>query len=244
MLSLVIPTYRERDNIEPLLTRLGTVAPSLGEPIEVLIVDNASDDGTADRARSLLGQVVPGRVVEPALRCGLAEAVLLGIREASGDLIGVMDADLSHPPELLPRLVEAVRAGRQMAVASRYTPGGGVEGWPRLRRMLSRLGNLAARPLTTVADTTAGYFVIRAELLRRLSLKAQGFKILLEILVQGCLHDVEEVPYVFRDRVRGESKLSGQVLGSYTAQLARLYAHRLRHACPHERTAGMQCPHG
>ena len=231
MLSVVIPTDCERENIEPLLMRLSVTAPQLGEPMEVLIVDNRSDDGTSVQARRLLGEVIQGRVIECAKKVDLARAVMLGIVEAKGDVIGVMDADLSHPPELLPELIRAVRAGSQVAVASRYVSGGRIMNWPWKRRALSRIGNLLARPLTRVNDATSGYFIFQRSLMRPLLLQPRGFKILLELLVRGDVGVVQEIPYVFRDRLRGSSKLRAWTLWCYVVQLSQLYLYRLNRFC-------------
>ena len=230
MVSLVIPTYQERDNMTPLLERLRAVAPSVGEPIEVVIVDNRSSDGTAGCARALLGGTLPGRVIECVRDTGLAESVMEGARAASGDLLGVMDADLSHPPELLPQLVAAVRQGNEVALASRYVPGGGITRWPWSRRLASQAANWLARPLTPVADATSGYFVCRREVVTSCGLHPRGFKILLEILVRGRVRRVREVPYVFTDRVRGVSKLNGRTAGLFLMQLAALSLARVRGA--------------
>ena len=230
MISLIIPTYRERDNVEPLLRRVSRMAPELGEPLEVLVVDNRSDDGTAEQARQLLGQLVPGRLIECPQPVELAQAVTQAAREARGDVIGVMDADLSHPPELLPELARAARAGAEVAVASRYVPGGRIERWPWHRRWLSRIGNLLAQPLTGVADATSGYFVCRAGVLKSLTRPPRGFKILLELLVRGKVQRVQEIPYTFTDRLHGSSKLGCRVLWRYGTQVAWLYAYRLRNA--------------
>ncbi len=237
MISVIIPTYQERDNIEPLLRRLAAVRPSLGEPLEVLIVDSNSDDGTADYGRQLFGELIPGRVIALDTQQGLAAAVLEGVRQATGDVIGVMDADLSHPPEVLPLLVRAVRAGNQVAVASRYVRGGRIVNWRWSRRMLSRIGNLMARPLVPVADATSGYFVAETDLLKAIPRSPRGFKILLELLVRGCVHRVDEIPYVFVNRVRGASKLGIRILWLYLMQLGSLYVHRVIHPCPHQRGA-------
>ena len=138
-----------------------------------------------------------------------------------------MDADLSHPPELLPELVAPIRAGQDMTVASRYVPGGGIRDWPWSRRLLSWLGTTLVRPLVPVADATSGYFAARAELLKRLTRPPRGFKILLEILVQLRVRRVREVPYVFTDRRHGASKLKGRVLWWYLGQVLRLYGMRV-----------------
>ncbi|MBI4342073.1 MAG: polyprenol monophosphomannose synthase [Candidatus Omnitrophica bacterium] len=238
MVSLIIPTYRERENLEPLLERLALVRASLGEPLEVLIVDSDSEDGTAACAQSLLARLQLGRLIEHPRGQGLARAVMSGVGQASGDLIGVMDADLSHPPELLPALAAAVRAGSEVAVASRYVSGGGAVNWPRSRRLLSRVGNRLARPLVPVADATSGYFVCRAALVRGLAVHPRGFKILLEILVQGDVRRAREIPYVFTDRRRGSSKLDAHALLAYLVQLGRLYWSRAA------RPAGRGAGHG
>ena len=229
MVSLIIPTCEERENIEPLLARLAAVRSRLEEPLEVLVVDSSSQDGTAACARHTLHREALGHVIVASTRCDVAQAVRLGIRQAAGDLIGVMDADLSHPPELLPALVKAIRnEGVQVAVASRYVRGGGLAGWPWHRKVLSRLGNLVVRPLTPVADATSGYFVCEAPLMRSVERPLSGFKVLLEPLVTGRAHRVEEIPYVFTDRQRGASKLRPRILWAYAKQLARLYWERCR----------------
>lgn len=230
MLTVVIPTYQERGNVEPLCRRLEEARARLGEPLEVLMVDDRSEDGTAAHAGQLLFQTGLGRVIERDGVRDLSQAVLEGLRQARGDLIGVMDADLSHPPELLSSLVGAIRSGCDIAVASRYVPGGGVANWPWLRRGLSRLANGLARPLTRVHDATSGYFVGRASVLRAARAQPEGFKILLELLATTRQLRVVEVPYRFQDRRVGASKLAFRPLWLYLKQLGRLYGRRL-HLC-------------
>lgn len=229
MLSVVVPTYQERRALEDLLPRLAAVRRALPEGLEVLVVDDGSTDGTAEFAEAFFAAERFGSVVRREGPADLAQAVLDGIRQARGAWIAVMDADLSHPPELLPTLLRAVTDGCQLAVASRYVQGGRVENWPWWRRVLSRMGNWLARPLVPVADATSGYFLGTAALLKRLALSPAGFKILLEILVRGEVHRVREVPYHFTDRRHGTSKLGRRVLWLYLVQVGRLYGYRLRH---------------
>lgn len=236
MLSIVIPTYQERENIESLLSRLNLVRQQLDEPMELIIVDGQSRDGTAGLARRLLKDWVLAQVLECHPSKGLAGAVCLGLSKARGDLFGVMDADLSHPPEILPDLVRALRSGRALAVASRYVPGASVRQWPLRRQILSRAANWLARPLVPVADATSGYFACPTELARAFVLKAQGFKILLELLVASGVRDVQEVPYNFIDRKHGLSKLKGRVLLLYASQLVRLYATHFLRSIPFPRS--------
>lgn len=224
MVSVIIPTYNERPNLEPLLSRLAAVRKALGEPLEIIVVDDASPDGTADVAERFLAQWSLGRVVRRQGRRDLAGAVLDGVREARGDLLGVMDADLSHPPERLPELVRAVRNGCDLAVASRYVAGGGVQGWRWHRRWLSHAANVLVQPLTRVRDATSGYFVCEADMIRKTEWQLVGFKILLELLASGRARQIREIPYLFSDRRAGSSKLGARPMWCYARQLIRLYA--------------------
>ncbi len=237
MFTLVIPTYNERLTIEPLLDRVAAVRLGWPEELEVLVMDDGSTDGTIAAAEAALARLRLGRVVQRHGQPDLAQAVLEGIRQARGEMIGVMDADLSHPPELLPSLAKAVQAGQDVVVASRYVSGACIQTFAAWRWALSRLANWLARPLTPVADATSGYFVARAEVVRSIAPAPRGFKILLEILVTQCVHRVQEVPYQFTERAAGQSKLRWSVCASYGAQLLRLGWHRLRHPCRHRRGA-------
>jgi len=230
MLSVVVPTYCERENIRPLIERLATVLGALDEPAELLIMDDSSPDGTAEEARAAAGELGISdrvRVIVRSGNRGLAQAVTEGFREARGDVLAVMDADLSHPPELLPELLAPIRAGRaQATVASRRVPGGGVAGWPLRRRLASYLAGIVARPLIPVRDTTSGFFAIRREAVEGVRLQPRGYKIGLEVLARGKCGAVEEVPFTFTDRRAGASKLGGAVALAYLAQLAALYRFR------------------
>jgi dolichol-phosphate mannosyltransferase len=131
-----------------------------------------------------------------------------------------MDADLSHPPAVLPDLIGAINQGSLLAVGSRYVPGGGVVNWPLKRRFVSRVSCLLARPLTAVKDATSGFFAFRREVIEGVRLNPWGFKIGLEIYVKARHQGkIKEVPFVFTDRRAGESKLSGKVMGLYLKQL-------------------------
>ncbi len=226
MLSILIPTYQEREAIGELLQRLAVIRTRLPEAVEVLVIDDRSEDGTPDIAEQILQREALGRVLRREGPRDLTQAILTGCQSASGDLIAVMDADLSHPPELLPALVEAVRSGHDVAVASRYVPGGSVANWAWRRRVLSWMGCVMARPLVGIADATSGYFVCKAPVFKALSVRSHGFKILLEMLVQGGAQRVCEIPYTFVDRKRGSSKLNRRVLWLYVLQLGQLYLRR------------------
>ena len=230
MLSVIVPTYNERDNIRPLLERVLAVFDKLPGGAELLIVDDDSPDRTADEARGVarsLGAEDRVRVIVRKGERGLAPAVMEGFREAAGDILAVMDADLSHPPELLPELLGPILSGRaEVAVASRRVKGGGVSNWPLRRRLSSWFAGLLARPLVQIRDTTSGYFALRRSVIEGAKLKPRGYKIGLEILVRGRYDRAEEVPFVFTDRAAGRSKLGGGVVLDGLAQLGSLYRER------------------
>lgn len=204
--SIVVPTLNEVDNVEPLVRQIMAAAPSC---LEVLIVDDGSTDGTRERVRSLLPQY-PLRLIErdhPTL--GLSGAVIAGARAARGEILVVMDADLSHPPENISSLVTPLLAGRaDMVIGSRYVAGGTTPGWPLYRKIMSRIAAGMAYPLTGVHDSMCGFFAISRALLLQLAPSATGFKIAFEIIVRGG-HGLRvlEVPIAFVDRARGKSKM-------------------------------------
>jgi dolichol-phosphate mannosyltransferase len=216
--TVVVPTYNESDNLPTLVERVCTALPGA----EVVVVDDASKDGTADVAREL-AKKFPVRVVERFDERGLSTAVLRGMDEARTDLCVVMDADLSHPPEAIPKLVQAVQDGADVAVGSRYVPGGDIDEWPLFRRFASRAGTLLARPLTPVRDPMAGFFCLRKSLFAGIALKPRGFKILLEILARTGTKKTAEVPIHFEDRAAGASKFSSKERREFLKQVWTLY---------------------
>ncbi len=189
---------------------------------EVIVMDDDSPDGTAN----LVGELQIPRIRAVNRRGkprGLAPAVADGFREAKGDVWCVMDADLSHPPEVLPLLAEAISKGAVIAVGSRYVKGGGVKDWPWKRRMASRAACLTANLVTPVRDATSGFFMVKREAMEGVVLHPQGFKIGLEVFVKARHGGkISEVPYTFKDRTRGSSKLGGLVIRQFFDQLRRL----------------------
>lgn len=216
--TVIVPTYNEAANLPELVKRICGALPGA----EVLIIDDASKDGTADVARKLAGEW-PVRVVERFDERGLSTAVLRGFQEARTDLCVVMDADLSHPPESIPGIVKAVQEGADVVVGSRYVRGGDIENWPFLRRMTSLMGTMLARPLTPVRDPMAGFFGLRRSLLDGVTLKPKGFKILLEILARTGTRKTFEVPIRFEDRAAGASKFSSKERREFLQQVGTLY---------------------
>jgi len=214
--SVVVPTFNEAENIGLLVERLRAVLPG----VEVVVVDDGSPDGTAEVASSLPGVVV----IRRPRKLGLGSAVREGARRASADIVVVMDADLQHPPEVVPRLVEALaKCGADVAVASRYMEGGYAVWGSPVRLAVSRLSALAVRLLIPgvrgVRDPLSGFFACRRGLL--LTSAEPGYKVLLDLLTRRRLR-VVEVPYVFEPRRRGASKLSVEEAARFTRLILRL----------------------
>lgn len=216
--TVVVPTYNESENLPVLVERICASQPGA----EIVVVDDASKDGTAQVAREL-AKKFPVRVVERFDERGLSTAVLRGLEEARTDLCVVMDADLSHPPEAIPKLVKAVQDGADVAVGSRYVPGGDIDEWPLFRRFASKAGTLLARPLTPVRDPMAGFFCLKKSLFAGIPLKPRGFKILLEILARTGTRKTVEVPIHFEDRAAGSSKFSSKERREFLKQVWTLY---------------------
>lgn len=224
MVSIIIPTYNEKENIQEMIPMIFRALRKGRIRGEVIVVDDNSPDGTAKAAEGMRRKF-PVRVVRRKGKLGLSSAVIEGFRVAKGDALGVMDADLSHPAEALPEMVRGLEE-YDMTVGSRHVSGGGIEGWPLRRRIISKFAILLARPLTPLNDTTSGYFMVRRELLVGLKLNPRGFKICLEIAVKSGAR-IREVPIVFRDRASGESKLGGSVMWDYLLHLKDLYKFKL-----------------
>lgn len=224
---MIVPTFNERDSLPLLVSRLAEVSRRL--PMELVIVDDASPDGTGALAESLAREaVLPITVIHRQMKAGLASAAIAGAAGSRGRILTVMDADLSHPPELLPDLVAVVEAGADIAIASRYVPGGGVERWPLWRRMVSRMATWMTRRLLglRVRDPLSGFFAVRREILTEVGYLGLGYKLLVEILARNPHNRVGEVPYRFIDRQLGQSKLSFAELVAFARLLVQLKVRR------------------
>lgn len=218
-LSIVVPTYNERDRLPDLVAAVFDAYSSANLEAELIIVDDNSPDGTGALADELAARHRL-QVIHRRGKLGLGTAVIEGFDAAHAPIVGVIDADLSHPPSLLPKMLAAMReSGADLVIGSRYIPGGGTRNWPFGRLALSRLACLLARPLTPVKDATSGFFLIRRDLARGVRISAGGFKICLELLVRGRPSSVAEVPYVFEGRTAGESKMNLKEALGYLEQL-------------------------
>jgi dolichol-phosphate mannosyltransferase len=227
MISVVIPTFKEADSIQQVIRRSGSALANAGEDYELIVVDDNSGDGTAELAEKL-GDEFHVRVLRRDGRLGLATAVVDGWKLAKGDMLGVIDADLQHPPEILVALANALRqSNADLAVASRYIAGGGISDWEFIRRVISSgathmAASVLPLKLSAVSDPMSGMFVVRAAAISDAALSPLGYKILLEVLARGRIENVVEVPYEFEERTLGASKLGARQYGEYLAHLVKL----------------------
>ncbi len=216
MISIIVPTYNEKENIKKLIDE---VSEYLDEKIEyeIIVVDDDSPDLTWEIAEKIENKKV--KVLRRMGKRGLASAVIDGFLKAKGDIFVVMDADFSHDFRIIPDLAGKIKEGNEIAVGSRFVKGGGVEGWPLYRIFISRGATLLANILLDikVKDPMSGFFAIEREVFERIKdkLNPKGYKILLEILARSGSKKITEVPYVFKDRKYGKSKLSGKIINEY-----------------------------
>jgi len=224
-ISIIVPTYREAPNIEPLVTRAFASLEGAGVPAEMVIVDDNSQDGTEAIVESL-GKRFPVRCVIRTTDRGLSSAVLAGFQQARHDRFVVMDADLQHPPEMIPAIAaELDRDGCDFVLATRYAGGGKLPAdWPWHRRLASRTATWLARPLAPLSDPMSGFFAMhRNTWTDAAPLDPIGFKIGLELYVKGRCRRPREVPFTFGLRPAGESKFRLVEQVRYLRHLSRLY---------------------
>ena len=224
--SIVVPTYREAENIKPLAERLFSALHAAGVEAELIIVDDDSRDGTEEAVEALRDRYAVRLIVRRGER-GLSSAVLAGFREAEHDLLVVMDADLQHPPEAVPALLDRLPQS-DFVIGTRYGGEGGIaEDWPFLRRIVSRVATALARPLAPLTDPMSGFFALHRQTWERSArLDPIGYKIALELYVKGGCTRPAEVPIQFAARTAGTSKLSLTEQVRYLRHLARLYRFR------------------
>jgi len=206
-LSLVIPTYNERENVQFLIEKIQEEFIKDNIRGEIIVVDDNSPDGTGKILDQLNKLNKNFKVIHRKGKLGLSSAVLEGWRIAEGDVLGVMDADLSHPPEKIKELFFAIYKDKaDFAIGSRYAKGGRIVGWTLKRKIMSKIATLLARTFTKVKDPMTGFFMFRKECIKDVPLNPKGFKILLEILIKGKYKKIKEIPITFSNRLGGKSK--------------------------------------
>ena len=232
-LSLVIPTYNEGQAIQSMISQLTRLLDhAIPGQYELIVVDDNSPDHTWELAQQMMSDYPQLRAMRRQEERGLSTAVVRGWQVARGEVLGVIDGDLQHPPEVLLKLLEAIQ-GADLAVASRHVEGGGVSDWGLVRRLLSRgaqvLGLLILPQVVgRVTDPMSGYFMVRRSAIANKPLSPLGYKILLEVLGRGEIRQVAEVGYVFQERQSGESKVTWKQYVDYLRHLFRLRLARFK----------------
>ena len=233
-LSVIVPTYCEREALPILLPLLAQALKDQDLTFEILVIDDDSPDGTADVARNLARiHDIPIRLEVRRGTRSLSLAVLRGAELARYDVIAVLDADLSHNPHDVSRVAEPVLCGAaDIAVGSRYCMNGKIENWPLLRRCMSGMGTQLAKLLTRAKDPLSGFFATQRSFLREQSifLRPRGYKILLELLARRNSLRIVEVPVTFTDRSHGKSKFGLRQAMQFLAQCGSLGFSRLRNS--------------
>jgi len=228
--SIIIPTYNESENIIQILKSIGEHIPK-DIATEAIIVDDNSPDGTGkivedyiNDTQNKTGYTID--VIHRKTKSGLSSAILDGIQHSSGETVVVMDSDFSHPPKIIPQLIEEIKTSKyDIAIASRYTEGGEVNGWSTKRKLISKTAKGIAKAGLGVneSDPMSGFFAFNRNILEGIKFDAIGYKMLLEILVKTKGAKVKEIPYTFTDRTRGSSKLDSSTMFDYVKSVWKLY---------------------
>jgi len=229
-ISIIIPTYNESQNIINILKSIGSNLPK-NILTQAIIVDDNSPDGTGKIVEDYLKNLKKMadytiEIIHRKAKDGLGSAILNGIQHAKGDTIVVMDSDFSHPPQIIPKLIESVKKYQfDIAVASRYIKGGNIQGWSLKRKIMSKFATLIAKKGLGIdaKDPMSGFFAFKKNILNGLNIDAIGYKILLEILVKTKNVTITEIPYTFQDRELGSSKLNLKIILDYYKSVWKLY---------------------
>ncbi|MDD5142612.1 glycosyltransferase family 2 protein [Methanoregula sp.] len=219
-LTVIIPTFKEEANIRTIITEVETVFRNSGLNGEILVVDDNSPDNTIAIVSELKKTLPNLNLLVRTSDHGLSQSVADGFSHASADVFVVIDADLSHPPALIPKMYAEIRAGADIVIGSRYMEGGGIRKWPIKRRVISLGATFLGRLLfPEVTDPVSGFFALRKSVVTHAKLKPRGYKILLEVLGKGSWENDKEIPFEFSDREVGSSKLKIKTIIEYAQQV-------------------------
>ncbi len=228
-LSLVIPTYNEEKNIQKLIKKIQKEFKENKINGEIIIVDDNSPDKTGIILDSLKRKQKNLKIIHRKEKMGLSSAILEGWKAADGEILGVMDADLSHPPEKIKELFKTIENGAvDFVVGSRYVKNGKINGWSFKRKLISKSATLLARTCTKIKDPMSGFFMIKKECIEREKINSKGFKILLEIITKANYKKIKEIPIIFTNRVEGKSKIRASEIFYYFQNLSECLLYKIR----------------
>jgi len=229
-LTVIIPTFREEANIRNIITEVDAVFRNNTLNGEILVVDDNSPDNTAAIVNELKKTNPNVNLLVRTADPGLSQSVADGFLHASADIFVVIDADMSHPPALIPKMYEEIRAGCDVVIGSRYMEGGGIRKWPLKRRVISLGATFLGRLLfPEITDPVSGFFAIRRSVVTGAQLKPRGYKILLEVLGKGIWENDREIPFEFSDREIGSSKLRPKTILEYAEQVVDITLYSFTH---------------
>ena len=224
--SIIVPTYKEKENISKLFNRILNVFKTNKINGEIIVVDDNSQDETEEIVNRFIKEKYPVKLIVRKDERGLASACIQGFKKAEGRILLVMDADLQHPPEKIPELINSIDDGADIAIASRFVKGGSTGEFSRGRNLVSKgatfLANILFREIKNIKDKESGFFAFKKEVIDGVNLKPKGYKILLEILVLGNYDKTVEIGYEFGKRNAGKSKLGANTILSYISHLISL----------------------
>ena len=219
-ITVIIPTFNEAENIENITRTVSGILSGKGINAEILVVDDNSSDGTIDIVKGLKDEIPGVNLIVREDDHGLSQSVVEGFENAQADIIQVIDADFSHPPDLIPEFYRSVKEdGYDVVIGSRYTRGGDIQNWPLKRRIISLGATVFGRILfPEITDPVSGFFAIKKDVVADAEMKPRGYKILMEVLGKGTWKRAKEIPFTFRDREEGESKLRLSTMADYLLQ--------------------------
>lgn len=228
--SIVIPTYNESENIKGILHLIKEHLPK-NTIVEAIVVDDNSPDGTGKIAEDYFKSLKEKtrytiNVINRKTKEGLSSAILNGIEQAKGKIVIVMDSDFSHPPQLIPKLVEVLKQSKtDIVVASRYLNGGSIQGWSLKRKIISKIGTIIAKKGLGIkqSDPMSGFFAFNKDVIKGINFDAIGYKLLLEMIVKAKGVSIKEIPYTFLDRQNGKSKLGIKTILEFGHAVWKLY---------------------
>lgn len=226
-LSIVIPTYNEKDNIQKLIQQVQSEFKTNSIKGEIIVVDDNSPDGTGEILENLKKKIKNLKIIHRKGKLGLSSAVLGGWKIANGRVLGVMDADLSHPAEKIPEMYKIIKKKEaDFVIGSRYIKGGDIRGWGIKRKIMSKIATLFAKPFTKVKDPMSGFFMIKKECIEKKEFNSRGFKILLELILKAKYKNIKETPIVFINRTEGKSKAESREILYYLKNLLGYWKYR------------------